>query len=476
MSPVTTAERPLHPAPGGALAVPQPSAAEMRAWLADRLADTERTVAPGTRVWTLPAPLGEPEALLEASVGGHGVFWHPEDGPAMAGVGVAHRLELRGGGRIADLERRAAALWSELESESFGGVETPSPRLFGGLAFAVGAADAEPWQEFGDGCFTLPRWTYRRDHETASLDLALGPDDATDPMSRARLLAELDRLLDRLARPAPPAPPAPRVLEVHKAPREGFVAEVEAIRRAIAEGGFSKIVAARSSRVVLADALDTSDVLRRLRRGLRASTRFAFARDQATFLGATPERLISRRGRSIRTEALAGSIASGGEHASQLLSSGKDRQEHHLVVEEIVRCLAPLCETLDVPGEPRIRELRDVLHLHTPVEGRLAAPRHVLELVERLHPTPAVGGVPTTAALAWILEHEPEARGWYAAPVGWFDARGDGDFAVALRSCVLRDREAFLYAGAGIVRDSDPRLEVKETELKKQALLTALGA
>lgn len=476
MSSATTAERPLGTLAPQSFGARSPHAAEVRAWLADELARPERVDGARTRVWTVPAPLGEPEALLEASIGSHGVFWHPPAGPAVAGVGVAHRIELRGAGRFAELERDAAALWRKLEGRSFDKLEAPAPRLFGGLAFAVGAADAEPWQEFGDGCFTLPRWTYCREDDRAWLSLALGGDEPTDPVSRARLLGELDRLLERLAQPAPPAPPAPRVLEVYKAPRERFIAQVEAIRRAIAGGGYSKIVAARSSRVVLADALDTSDVLRRLRRGLRASTRFAFARDHATFLGATPERLISRRGRAIQTEALAGSIASGGEHASQLLSSGKDRQEHHLVVEEIIRCLAPLCHALDVPSEPRIRELRDVLHLHTPVDGRLAAPHHVLELVERLHPTPAVGGVPTDVSLSWILEHEPEARGWYAAPVGWFDAQGDGDFAVALRSCVLRDREAFLYAGAGIVRDSDPRLEVKETELKKQALLTALGA
>lgn len=146
------------------------------------------------------------------------------------------------------------------------------------------------------------------------------------------------------------------------------------------------------------------------------------------------------------------------------------------MVDAIVRRLEPLCSCLHVAPEPRVRELREVLHLHTPIRGTLTRPRHVLELVEGLHPTPAVGGVPTAEALRWIPEHEPDERGWYAAPVGWFDAAGDGEFAVALRSCVLRGREAYLYAGAGIVRDSDPELEYHEMELKKQALLRALGA
>ncbi len=249
-----------------------------------------------------------------------------------------------------------------------------------------------------------------------------------------------------------------------------------AFRRGIEAGAFQKIVAAGHSRVELSAALETSAVLRRLSRGLRASARFAFCRSHSTFLGATPERLITRRGASIATEALAGSIAPGGEGAERLLHSGKDLVEHQLVVDQIVRRLEPLCERLEVGSRPRVRELRELLHLLTPIAGRLRRPRHVLELVAQLHPTPAVGGVPTETAMRWIREHEGAGRGWYAAPVGWFDGDGDGDFAVALRSCVLRGREAFLYAGAGIVRDSDPDLEYTEAELKKQVLLTALGA
>jgi menaquinone-specific isochorismate synthase len=201
-------------------------------------------------------------------------------------------------------------------------------------------------------------------------------------------------------------------------------------------------------------------------------TRFAFRPGETAFVGATPERLVARRGLSVASEALAGSAA----RSEALLASRKDLGEHGFVVREIARRLRPLCRSLTVGERPDVRELRHVLHLHTPIEGVLAEPTHVLELVEALHPTPAVAGVPTDGALAWIAARESAPRGWYAGPVGWLDGDGDGEFAVALRSGVVDGARAWLYAGAGIVRDSDPRAEYDELELKQRALAAALGA
>ncbi|MCP3964542.1 MAG: isochorismate synthase [bacterium] len=450
---------------------------DRRAWLEHQLA--EHAGSRSTLMVSIPAPVVEPEILLEVSSRSMGVVWDPPDGLAFAGVGAVYRIQLAGPDRFRRLEREAEQVWGRLVAWAHPECLPVSPRLYGGLAFDLGAAHSEPWQEFGDGCFTLPRLAYVSDGERAALSLAVRGDELTTSSERLAWVAEVESLLPLLAeRQAAGAAADARsvVLEVQRPSRRHWRQEIEAIRGGIRSGAFQKIVAARHSRVELARAPETAAVLRRLSLGLRASTRFAFCRESSTFLGATPERLVTRRGRSFVTEALAGSIASGGEGAERLLRSDKDRREHQLVVDEIVRRLGPLSEQLEVGSPPRVRELRDVLHLLTPVTGTLAEPRHVLELVEELHPTPAVGGVPTETAMRWISEHERSSRGWYAAPVGWFDAEGDGDFAVALRSCVLRGAEAFLYAGAGIVRDSDPELEYTETELKKQALLTALGA
>ncbi len=175
------------------------------------------------------------------------------------------------------------------------------------------------------------------------------------------------------------------------------------------------------------------------------------------------------------TQALAGSIAADLENAGEtLLSSSKDRQEQEMVVRAIASALEPLCQTLDVAETPTPRTLRHVMHLCTPIEGTLAARKHALDLVKALHPTPAVGGTPRERALQWIAECE-DNRGWYAAPVGWFDAEGDGHFAVAIRSALFTGSDALVYAGAGIVADSDPALEYQETGLKQRAILDALG-
>ena len=474
IAPATGGAAPLTRVPDG----PRVSDARAtREWLEAQLEDCAQ--APRILVFSIPAPVVEPETLLEVSSRPSGVLWDPSDGLAFAGVGAAHTIQLVGDDRFGRLQATAAGLFRRLAGRSHPDCLPVAPRLYGGLAFDVGTPCGDPWQEFGAGGFTLPRIGYTTDGTRAALSLAVRGAEIATVDDRLAWIAELDALRSLLAsrcETGPPPAEKSEVLAVHSPSRSRWTDEIEAIRAGIGQGAFQKIVAAGSSRVELAAPFETTAVLRRLSQGLRASTRFAFCRPSSTFLGATPERLVTRRGRSITTEALAGSIASGSSGAERLLHSGKDLREHQLVVDEIARRLRPLCDALRVSPRPRVRELRDVLHLLTPVTGTLAEPLHVLALVEELHPTPAVGGVPTEVAMRWISEHEESGRGWYAAPVGWFDAAGDGDFAVALRSCVLRGSEAFLFAGAGIVRDSDPELEYTETELKKQALLTALGA
>jgi menaquinone-specific isochorismate synthase len=207
--------------------------------------------------------------------------------------------------------------------------------------------------------------------------------------------------------------------------------------------------------------------------------RFAFQRGDAVFLGASPERLVLKHGLAVEADALAGTAPRRAEGdaraAAALLESDKDRREHRVVVEAIEAALSPLAKELNVPGAPVVRTLRNVHHLWTPITATLARPRHVLDLVRILHPTPAVCGTPREAAIRWIAAHEPEARGWYAGAVGWFDAEGDGAFSVAIRSGVLARREAWLYAGAGIVEGSDASAEYAETRTKQAPMLAALG-
>lgn len=202
------------------------------------------------------------------------------------------------------------------------------------------------------------------------------------------------------------------------------------------------------------------------------------------FVAASPELLVSRDGDRVRSQPLAGTIPRSGDPgvdralAEGLLGSAKDRAEHDWVVRDVERALAPWCSTMDVPDAPSIVSFRNVSHLGTLVEGRLAAAPgdrpSALALAAALHPTAAVGGAPRREALAWLIAHEQLERGPYAGPVGWVDARGDGEWVVGIRSAVISGSRARLFAGVGVVEGSDPAAELAETQFKLQALLAAV--
>lgn len=419
-------------------------------------------------VISLPAPNAPVEALLDSGAG-DAVLWAPREGAAFSGIGAATTLVASGPDRFREIRERSPAH----QHVQLGVPGSPLPLWFGGFAFQAGTARA-PWDAFGDARFVLPRWRYARAGGYAWLDLAVHGREAG---ARGHWLGELDRLWRVLSGPPPSDQRRPaRLVAAGPGQRDEYEAAVGAIVDNIRAGRFDKVVAARRALLHLDPAPEPRRLLSRLGEQAPGCTRFAFRVGAGTFLGATPERLIDKHGSGIETEALAGSIRAGSAaQASLLRRSRKDLGEHRFVVRQIVGCLSRLCSSLGYPDEPEVRALQHVLHLCTPIRGELSSTRHVLELVEALHPTPAVGGVPTEAAQRWIARHEREARGWYAGPVGCFDAAGDGQFAVALRSGLFEGPRAYLYAGAGVVRDSDPASEYAETRLKLEALLSVLG-
>jgi isochorismate synthase len=423
------------------------------------------------RVVTLSGPAADPDPVAGSAAREPAVFWHEAGGPLFVGTGAAATLAAVGPDRVAALASAARALWPRVTQVTQDDVVPVPPRVFGGFSFLPGAP-TPPWTPFGDATFVLPRFLYVRDDDGARLAVALTGEELRG--DAAAIAAEAARFLERLQRGAGAPPPGP-ASRPNPAERDAWIRAVRSVQERIASGQAEKIVAARTRCVRVPGGFDPAAILRRLA-AVPAVARFAFRFGGATFLGAAPERLVSRRGRSIRSEAVAGSVnAAGANGADRLLASGKDRLEHDFVVDAIARGLAPFCERLDHPATPEVRRMGAVLHLRTPFLGRLAGDTSVLELASRLHPTPAVGGTPRDAALDWIGREEPEARGWYSAPVGWFDAAGDGDFVVALRCALLDGETARLYAGAGIVRDSDPEAELAETELKLRTMLDALG-
>ena len=270
--------------------------------------------------------------------------------------------------------------------------------------------------------------------------------------------------------------------------------EVTAVRNTLAwtaavQGAAARLRAGEAEKVVLArEILARGDGVvsaGMVARGLRAAypscfTYLVTGADGTAFAGASPELLVRRLGHRAFAQPMAGSVARGGSDAEdeklarQLVASGKDAVEHRVVSQFVVDALRPF-STLVNAREPEVVRFTNIQHLATSVTADLKQPAaSALEIAAALHPTPAVGGWPREAADALIDELEGMERGWYAGAVGWIDGHGDGEFAVALRCGLLWEDGARLYAGVGVMPDSDPARELEETDLKFKALLTAL--
>jgi len=206
---------------------------------------------------------------------------------------------------------------------------------------------------------------------------------------------------------------------------------------------------------------------------------WAVGHGRHVFLGASPERLLAYRGGRAEVDALAGTAwttMSGDGPASLSLADDKNRREHELVVASVREALAPLCESLAVPRRAEVMRVGELRHLRRRIVGETRPEVTAFDLIARLHPTPAVGGTPTAAALDWLAAHGDRRGAWYTGGIGWLAADGDADFAVALRCGLLAGREATLYVGAGFVAGSEPRQELAETEAKLSPMLAALRA
>jgi len=267
----------------------------------------------------------------------------------------------------------------------------------------------------------------------------------------------------------------PEIRSVH--PPGEFEDAVSAATERIAAGEMSKVVLAREVTVEAVGAHDPAAIFGALREQFPSCFCFCRGTPEASFLGASPELLIRRSGPGASTVALAGSTRRSSDPAvddhlgERLLRSDKDRREQRIVAERIVRKLRPHSVWVESGREPEVVKVANIQHLATPVIAQLAESHSAVELAGMLHPTPAVGGEPWPAAASTITDLERMDRGWYAGPVGWMDTTEDGEFCVALRSALLRDRDARLFAGVGVVAGSDPAAELAETEVKLQALL-----
>lgn len=428
-------------------------------------------------------------AALRHMGSGDRFFWEqPAQRRAFAAMGAAATIETRGANRFT----RAARAWQALlEDALISGIETSSenigPILFGGFRFDPQARSTELWQAFPDGLLILPRLLFSQREEQAALTFNVVLLPEADVQEIAAEVLALRQALAHLSREytSEPSPDSYRLVERELRSAGDWMNFVAGAVREIRRGAYEKVVLARALEVMPEAAsitFESERILRNLRQEYPDAFVFAVERGNSLFMGATPERLVSARQGRISTMALAGSAPRGRDEQEdarlgmELLLNAKNQGEHSIVVSMIRDMLTRYCDNVRIVDTPRLLRLKNVQHLETPIAAELREGHHVLEVVGALHPTPAVGGFPREAALEVIREGEDMDRGWYAAPIGWLDARGNGEFAVALRSALVEPQKATLFAGCGIVADSDPQSEYDESRLKLQVMLRALAA
>lgn len=464
-----------------------------RAGLAELLEGAVRRAAGRGRATvvsvTVPVGCDDPAAVAFGSRrGGEPWFcWEqPDRGIAVGAIGRAHSVRSRGPDRFRTVAAECAHLSGDAvvadATAGDGEADRAAATVWtGGFAFADEGGGSSTWSSFEPAEMTLPELTIRAEGGAASLTVnaLVSPGEEPGPVVE-RLAGRAGSLAAAGMGPLDPHPAVAPTIASARSPEE-FERSVAAAVARIRAGEIEKVVLAREV-VVRSDAAhDPAAIFDALRTGFPSCFNFCVGTGEAAFIGASPELLVRCVGRGVATVGLAGSTRRSSDPAvddhlaQKLMASAKDRGEQDLVVQRIVRALSRISIWVEAAAEPEIIRVANIQHLGTPVYAQLGEPRTAIELAALLHPTPAVGGEPWKKAEQVMAATEDLDRGWYAGPVGWMDGSGDGEFCVALRSALLRDRDAHLYAGVGVVADSDPAAELAETEIKLGALLSLVG-
>ena len=431
-----------------------------------------------TDPWTLLPPLQSDGARLMA--------WSSPDGvERFVAVGACAEFRPTGPNRFDEARRwwqRFAGDQTRTTNRDGSPAQSSAPVCLAGFAFQTDHARSDAWGAWGDGALCIPDLVLWRGptgtEATIIADTTQGPVEDT--------VAEIERRLrDWLARAenAPVNPATAATLVNASEAQQEWVRGVAAAQEQMAKGALKKVVLARSAafepgRTEQFDPLGTATALRD--RQTRSTTFLIRRRDGQAFLGSSPEILVRIRSGEVSTVALAGTRKRGhGEEddvlANDLISSVKDLTEHRLVTAAIKEALEPHVTALQIPDSPLVVCHPDVQHLRTDITGQLSPDATIFELVSRLHPTPAVGGLPREQAMDWLDHNEPLDRGWYAGPIGWVSADGDGEFVVAIRSVLMAPRSAAAFAGCGLIADSVPEDEWEESQVKLQTVKQGLS-
>lgn len=331
-------------------------------------------------------------------------------------------------------------------------------KLFGGFQFDEG--DSELFQSFGHSHFVIPKMQI---HYT---------DGAYHITFIGQSADQIDSWTARLSNDVT-SPSLPHITDVYDVEPETFMNNVAAAVEEMKAEHLEKVVLSRQKIVELDGHMDNSILIERALLGAEFSYFVVMENGEATYISKTPEQLVKVEDGQVMTNAIAGTMGKEVADAEEvLLNDDKNLREHQIVVESILQDLSLYTEAIERPSKPELLENVYFYHLYTPIKGRAAA--DVMTLSTALHPTPALGGYPKHEAAELIKRLEGN-RGLYGAPMGYIDSAMNGEFIVAIRSMMIRGERAVLFAGCGIVSDSDPMTELNETAIKFKPMLQLLG-
>jgi menaquinone-specific isochorismate synthase len=403
------------------------------------------------------------------------VIDNPEAAVRLAGFGDV--LSFRNGDmdRLGVLSQRASEVRAHLLCNSEDHVFRDMPYLFGGVSFFPEISDPI-WEDFGTSFWFVPRIILLQNREGLFCSFQVIIDTETTDNN----LSLFGKYLDLLYRDTDvPIAEEAALIESDLPAAENQEIWKESVRAAIGQIESKKIRKIVLSRRIILDILkqpDTIGILRTLSKRFPNCYSFIFKSGESVFIGASPEKLISVKEDMAFCHAIAGSIRRGNtsdedkQLEKQLLTSGKNLSEHNFVIEHIRSALEPFCRSVAVDSHRTIKKLSNIQHIYTGIEGKLANNGSLFDLLNVLHPTPAVGGIPVKESMDMIKQLESYDRGWYAGFLGWITPEWSGEFFVSIRSALLKNDKLYAFAGSGIVVDSDPGAEYEETETKLQAI------
>ena len=354
------------------------------------------------------------------------------------------------------------------------------PLALGGFSFFDTYKNDQDWKEFGTSHFYVPKLMVTVTNEGTFITSNYEINDQTSLEDLLLQYKEYDDYLERFGMKQPSFTQSECINKDEFEPNKWIQSVKKAIQQ-MKDEKLEKVVLNRTLNASFSSEINSSNVIYELEATRNVNYIISYQLKDTVFISATPERLISKKENTVSSMCLAGSAAKGNskeeniDAANWLLNSKKNNDEHAFVVNYIRETLKQYCDELLIPSSPRIMATKSLLHLFTPVEGKLLNHVSIFGLIKSMHPTPALGGFPKDAACNLIRELEPVDRGWYGAPIGWIDLNGNGDFAVGIRSALVKGDKARLYAGCGVVQDSKPEEEFFETGVKFLPMLNALG-